>query len=213
LNYVHEYFKGMDYSFSFLTTNFSLVAYPLYRKLGYEELLESRSAYKLVKKISDPEVSAVTLGEINIEKLLKIYNDYVKVRTGFVIRDKSHMLMLEKSEGPSSLRCILEDDGYLILKNETRSKQLESTCIKELVAINSGAMRILVRLAEDQSRNVVYDRAIIDDSLFQIYRFRRYMVQSRSNVVIMVKSLEKGLSAKEVYGDRFFVAGLDFPKK
>jgi hypothetical protein len=62
---------------------------------------------------------------------------------------------------------------------------------------------------ENRTRGAVYDRAVLDARLLEVYRSRGYMVQNRSWGVMMFKPLTSGASFKKTYGDRFYLSRLD----
>jgi hypothetical protein len=67
----------------------------------------------------------------------------------------------------------------------------------------------LVGLVEEQAKDMIYDRAVLDNALLQIYRSRGYMIQERSHSVMMIKPLTADASFKQTYGDKFYLTGLD----
>lgn len=70
----HRYFKEKDYRFSFLFTSHALIAHALYLKLGYVDLIEYPSAYKVirVKKTKHSEEGGGS--GFDIDRILRIYS-------------------------------------------------------------------------------------------------------------------------------------------
>lgn len=212
MNHAHNYFSEMGFSVSFLTTNRSLVSHSLYLGLGYVEILENRSAYKMLAATSNSRLAKPGSSEFDHNKMMRIYKDYTKDKVGLVLRNKNHFQMLKKVDRGDTVRCFVEKSGYVIYETEKDADKIR-VCVKELIALDFGSMNRLLDLVESESTEVVYDRTVIDDCVLRAYRSKRYMVQSHGNTVIMAKPLTCDVSIKDEYGPRFFATGTDFPKK
>jgi len=122
MNVAHEYFKEREYRFPFLSTMPTLTAYGLYHKLGYEDVTEFPSAYKIVQDyntkayIRTHEKNARE--ELNLDTILRIYNEFSKTKTGLVIRDKEYLKILMRIEGVTARNCIVGEEGYVIFKRD-----------------------------------------------------------------------------------------------
>ncbi len=70
----HQYFREQGYRFSFLNTSRSLIAYAYYQKLGYLDVTEFPSSYKIFRKAktSTPEESGKD--RLDRKKILEIYD-------------------------------------------------------------------------------------------------------------------------------------------
>jgi GNAT superfamily N-acetyltransferase len=205
MNRAHEHFEEKGFRFSFLTTSRTLIAHAFYEKLGYTDIVQYPSAYKsLVQKKSERSRMRKTEG-MDSDRILRIYNRYVQGRVGFVVRDAAHLKMLRKGERITAKQCIVSEEGYAIFR-----KDREGVWVKELVALNAGIMEKLVSELEQQARDVVYDRIVLDDTLRGIYANRGYMIHTQSHSVLMVKSLTADTSPKRAYGDRFYMTALDW---
>jgi predicted acetyltransferase len=206
----HQYFREKNYRFSFLCTSHSLGAYAMYQKLGYMDLLERPSAYKVLSKKKDKTVMKQRRGKLDFEKLLKVYSEFVKDKTGFVVRDKEYMEMLKKTGYFGSRDCIIEDYGYVIFRSNVGGTWCRATWIRELIALNTKQKNRLIELTETKARDLIMDRTVLDNDLLQVYKSHGYMIEKRSHAVIMVKSLTPNASFKETYGNKFFLTDLDF---
>jgi len=149
-------------------------------------------------------------GKIDFDKLLRVYNEFVKDKTGFVIRDKAYLTMLKKTSYIGGKDCIIEDDGYVIFRRNVGGTWSKATWIKELVALNAKEMNRLVGLVEGKAKDLIMDRDALDKALLQVYKSRCYMIEKRSHAVIMVKPLTADASFKQTYGDKFYLTDLDF---
>src|SRR4030042_533435 len=205
---VHEYFREKGYRFSVLGTSHTIVAYGLYRKLGYADLFECPSAYKLIKT-KQTKLPKRKTDKPDLDKMLKIYNERVKGKTGFVVRDAAYFKLLKKTEGFTQKECIVDKEGYVLFK-EVKGMWGNGIWIRELVAINAKQMNNRLDKAEAKAKEMIYDRAVMDEKLLQVYRSRGYMVQERSHGVMMVKPLAAEANFGKTYGDRFYMTGLDF---
>jgi ribosomal protein S18 acetylase RimI-like enzyme len=210
MNRVHEHFREKGYRFSFLCTSHTLVAYAMYQKLGYADLLERTNAYKVLESKRTKPVTKEKAQKPDFDKLLQIYNKYVKDKTGFVVRDKDYLTMLKKTIGFSNKEFIIDEDGYVIYKYNVGGVWTKATWIRELVALNTKEMNRLLNLVEAKAADLILDRDVTDEALLPIYKARGYMIQKRSHIVIMVKSLTADVSFKQTYGSKFYLTDLDF---
>lgn len=200
----HEYFRSKRYRFSFLSTSHALVAHALYEKLGYSDLIEYPSVYKVFHdKKAEHHPKENTVG-FDPERILAIYTEFSKEKTGLAVRDVAYIKMLKKTEGIKPKQCIVDEEGYVIFREDKTG-----IWIRELVALNAEQMHKLVGILENRTRGAVYDRAVLDAKLLEVYRSRGYMAQNRSWGVMMFKPLTSGVSVKETYGDKFYLGRLD----
>ena len=210
MNRVHEHFREKKYRFSFLCTSHTLVAYAMYQKLGYTDLLERPSAYKVLNLKKAKATGEQRSGKLDFDRLLKVYSKFVKGKTGFVVRDKAYLTMLKKTGYFGGKDCIIEEDGYVIFRSNWGGKWTKATWIRELVALNAKEMNRLVGLVEAKARDLIMDRDVPDKALLQVYKSRGYMIEERSHGVIMVKPLTADATFKQTYGDKFYLTDLDF---
>jgi len=210
MNRAHEYFRERNYRFSFLCTSHTLVAYAMYQKLGYSDLLERQSAYKVLNQKKAKANVEQKSGKLDFDKLLKVYSQFVKDKTGFVVRDKAYLTMLKKTGYFGDKDCIIEEDGYVIFRSNWGGTWTKATWIRELIALNAKEMNRLVGLVEAKARDLIMDRNVPDKALLQVYKSRGYMIEERSHGVIMVKPLTADATFKQTYGDKFYLTDLDF---
>lgn len=204
MNAAHQYFKDKNYRFSFLATSPALIAHELYGKLGYLDLIEYPSAYKVVKDKKDAPYKKEKAAKLDLDRILKIYNEFSKDRTGLVIRDKPYLKMLKKVEGITSKHSMIHDRGYVIFREDK-----SGIGIRELVALDAEEMHVLISHIEERTKGVVYDRAVLNSALRDVYRSRGYMIQDRGYGLMMFKPLTRDASFKRVYGDKFYLSRLD----
>jgi predicted acetyltransferase len=200
----HEHFSEKHYKFSLLSTSPSLVAHSLYLHLGYSDLVEYPTAYKAVQESKTKRSSKGTFTVFNPDEILRIYDQFVRERTGLVVRDRGYLKMLRKIEGIKPKHCIIDEKGYVIFRSEKTG-----TWIRELVALNKAQKCKLLDIIEDQTRGPVYDRAVLDSELLEVYGSRGYMTLKRGYGVMMFKPLNEHASLAKTYGDGFFFTRLD----
>jgi predicted N-acetyltransferase YhbS len=199
----HHYFKEKHYRFSFLSTSPALIAHDFYKKLGYIDLTEYPSAHKVFHGKKPKHSQKENVG-FDPDKILRIYDEFSKDKTGFVVRDKAYVKMLRKAEGIKPKQCIISEKGYVIFREDKNG-----VWVRELVALNEKEMHSLVDRVEDRSRGAVYDRAVLNAKLLEVYESRGYMIQTRGWGVIMFKPLISSASLKQTYGDEFYLSRLD----
>jgi predicted acetyltransferase len=208
MNRAHEHFREKGYRFSFLGTSRTIVAHSFYEKLGYADLFECPSAYKIMKARATKPAAQGKSEKIDFDRMLEIYVARVKGHTGLVVRDKAYFNMLKKSEGFTRRECIVNDEGYVLFK-EIKGAWVNGIWIRELVAQKNKTMNKLLELAERRAKEIIYDRAVLDKTLLEVYRSRGYMIHEKSHTVVMVKPLVANAPFNKTYGDRLYTTGLD----
>jgi ribosomal protein S18 acetylase RimI-like enzyme len=205
LNRSHEYFMAKGYRFSLLTTSPTIVAHGLYGKLGYFDVAPFLSAYLGVRKKKVEVSKRRIVFKLDYDGMLELFREYVKGRTGFVIRDKEYLRMLFKQYGISAKDCIMIEEGYVIFK-----KEKESVRIRELVARDSGEMNRLIGLVENKTQKAVVGRLGISDcSVGRVYASRGFTVLEAGHGVLMAKELVADASFNDCFGNRFYMSALD----
>lgn len=200
----HDYFKERGYRFSFLGTSPALVAHHLYEKLGYADVVEYPSAYKVVgSKSRNAHVEGLA-SAFEPQRMLNIYNIATKRMTGLVVRDLAYLNMLRKVEAIKPRHILIEDEGYVVFR-----KEKATTWVRELIATGKKGTERLVTAIEQKTKAIVYNRAILDKTLLKVYRSRDYIIQEKGYAVMMCKPLTGDVSFTQTYGDKFFLSRLD----
>jgi GNAT superfamily N-acetyltransferase len=205
MNATHQYFRERGYRFSFLFTSHTIVAHEFYRKLGYTDALQLPSAYKVLEPKKTKPARKEKNTELDFDKLSKIYNEYMKDKAGFVLRDRAYFEMLKKIEGLTASQSIMGNGGYVLFK-----KEKNGIWIREFIALNAKEMDKLIGLAETKAKDLVYDRGVLDDSLLEAYKAHGYLVHEKSHSVLMAKPLTADASFKQAYGNKIHLTSLDF---
>jgi GNAT superfamily N-acetyltransferase len=204
----HEYFMMRGYRFSLLTTSPTIVAHALYTRLGYFDVAPFLSAYlgarpkrqKVLKRRSSAKPKP------DHSRMLELFRQCVKGRTGFVVRDEEYLRRLFKDYEISAKECVVTERGYVIFK-----KEKESVRIRELVARNGREMLWLIGLVEGMTQKPVVGRLGIPSSgdVIHAYKSRGFTVLEKSHGVLMAKQLVAGASFNDRFGNRFCMSALD----
>lgn len=141
--------------------------------------------------------------KLDFSRMLKIYDRYVKDKTGLVVRDEAYMKMLARTREISARECIITDRGYVIFKKEKKHIR-----IRELAAYDEKEMHRPIGLIENRAENLIYARVVLDPNLQRVYRSHEYSILQAGHGVIMVKELAD-MTFSEAYGDRFYMSSLD----
>lgn len=199
----HQYFQEKKYPFSFLLTNRTIIAYPLYLKMDYVEVEKfSRfpMAYKVFRKDKGDKKSDT---KINPDKIYQVYQEFVKGKTGFVVRQKDFISLFSQWKSYDDKKSIQERNGYALLV-EIRG----SVKIRELISLDDQTYEKLVDQVESLAPAGVVNRLINDQRLLETYKARGYGIQEGDHLTFMVKKLGD-IEFEEAYGDNFHIGSLD----
>ena len=210
MNRAHEHFKERGYRFSLLGTSRTIVAHQLYERLGYRDLLEAQSAYKVTETTKVEPVEKPASPKLDLERLLRMYDRHVRGKAGLVVRDEDHCRMFEKNEGLGGKNCLFDKEGYVLFSGIKQGSWMSGIWVRELVASDAKVMNRLLERIEKRAKHLICDRAVLDGLLLEVYRSRSYMVIERSHSVMMVKPLLPKALFSETYGKEIHMTGLDF---
>jgi predicted acetyltransferase len=201
----HIYFEKRKYRFSFLCTLRTIIAYEIYRKLGYAEV-EYVNQFAGVSKVLDKTqpVNKKCEVKLNPDKIYEIYKKLMENRTGFAVRQEDFVTMFAKRKRIEEGRSIQKEKGYALV-TETRNV----IKVQDMVALDDATYSELIDEIEELAKNGVIDRLVADERLLRIYKFKGYRVQKGDNSVLMVKNLTD-VSIDEVYGESFYMVTLDW---
>lgn len=199
----HQYFQEKKYPFSFLLTNRTIIAYALYKKMGYVEIEKfSRypTAYKVLRK---DEGQRKFEAELNPEKIHKLYFEYVRDKTGFVVRQKDFINVFLGWKNFDPKRPIHQQNGYALI-----AEMRGSVRIRELISLDDRTYRSLLDQVESLAEAGVVDRLVADENLLEIYKARGYNIRQGDHLTFMVKKLSN-VEFQATYGDGFQIKALD----
>ena len=206
MNEAHQHFRDKHYRFSFLTTRHTYIAYHLYLKFGYTDVMEFPSAYKSFSKKRALK-KKVREAKTDWRRVLDIYNRFTADRTGFVVRDAGYFEMQQKLASidyQCREKAMVGQKGYAFFGEAGKSLHID-----ELVPDSEDRSSDLIGEIESRAQGLIYDRIVLDEKLLAAYRLRGYMTQTKSHGLLMVKSLTKDTTFRETYSDRFYMTLLD----
>ena len=201
----HEYFRSQNYRFSFLCTGRTIIAYAIYKKMGYEEV-EAVNQLRAVYKVLDrPEFhQANVFVSLDPGKVYRIYEKFTEGKTGFVIRQKDFVTMYAKRKRFDDKKSILKPDGYALL-----SESQNVIKVRDMAALHYDTYGKLIDEIEQLAQSGVIDGSVADKTLLELYQSKGYRVQKGHHGVLMVKNL-KDARFDELYGSSFYIGALDW---
>ena len=201
----HDYFRSRNYRFSFLCTGRTIIAYAIYKKMGYQEI-EMVNQLKCVYKVLDraaPERAGV-LPQIDPKRIYQIYSKFAEGKTGFVIRQEDFVTMYSVRKKFDQKKSILKSNGYALLAETENVIR-----VRDLAALDYDTYGELIDETEQLAQRGIINGSVADEALVDLYRSKGYRLQSGHSGVMMVKQLTQA-SADEVYGSSFYLAPLDW---
>jgi predicted acetyltransferase len=201
----HDHFRSREYRFSFLCTGRTIIAYAIYRKMGYEEV-ESVNQLKAAYKVLSQPGSRMkhTPLYLDPEKTYRLYEKSTQGKTGFVVRQRDFVTMYAARKRFDEKKSILKSDGYaLLLESENVIK------VRDMAALDLNTYGELIDETEQLAQKGVINGSIADEALVDLYHSKGYRIQTGHNGVVMAKKLTD-VRANEVYGGHFYLAPLDW---
>jgi len=202
----HDYFRSRNYRFSFLCTGRTIIAYAIYKKLGYTEV-EAVNQFVGVYKVLDKteSVNKNTPTDLDPQKIYQLYEKSVEDKTGFVVRQKDFVTLYAKRKRRFDERkSIQKQKGYALL-TETQNV----IKVQDLVALDDATYGELIDEVEPAAKSGVINRLVADQRLLDIYKSKGYRIQRGDDSVLMVKSL-MAAHIDKVYGKCFHIGILDW---
>jgi predicted acetyltransferase len=200
----HRYFEEKKYPFSFLQTSRTLIAYAIYVKMEYVEIEKVNRYPEAYKVFQKDKVEKKPEAKLDPAKILGIYQEFVKGRTGFVVRQKDFVRMFSQRRRFEEKRSFQQENGYALLFESSNVIK-----IQELISRNETTFNKLLDQVESVAQNGVIDRMITDEKLLKIYKDRGYCIyEEGDHGVFMVKKLADA-DFKEVYGEAFHIGIMD----
>jgi GNAT superfamily N-acetyltransferase len=200
----HRYFKDKRCPFSFLQTSRTLIAYAIYVKMEYVEIEKVNRYPEAYKVFQKDQVEKKPETRLDPEKIRGIYQEFVKDRTGFVIRQKDFVRMFSQRRRFEEKKSFQQENGYALLFESSNVIKIQELISRDDVTFNK-----LLDQVEAAARNGVIDRMITDEKLLKIYKSRGYCIyEEGDHGVFMVKKLAD-IDFQEVYGEAFHIGILD----
>jgi predicted acetyltransferase len=201
----HQYFHSQNYRFSFLCTGRTIIAYSIYRKMGYgevEAVNKLKAVYKVLRKPHPREVK--TGPQIDPAKAYAIYQEFVRGKVGLVVRQEDFVSMYARRKRFHPKMSILKPNGYAFLLDSENT-----TKVRDMASLSYDTYGELIDETELLAQNAVINGSVADDRLVELYRSKGYSVQEGHNGVVMVKAL-RDARFDDVYGSSFYLGALDW---
>ena len=201
----HNHFRKQKYRFSFLCTGRTIIAYGIYKKLGYTEVEyvnRFAAVYKILDKTKPVDKKINT--RLDPEKIYKIYEKFVENKTGFAVRQKDFVTLFARRKRFGERKSIQKEKGYVLVIDVRNVIK-----VQDMVALDDATYRELIDEIEEFAKSGVIDRAVADERLLRVYESKGYQVQKEDDSVLMVKNLTDA-SIDKVYGESFYMAALDW---
>jgi len=202
----HGHFLSRGCGFSFLFTARSLVAWHLYRKLGYAEMpLSGRQlpAAYLLRPAKGKPSNPPRRSRPDFDRVERLFAErWGKKRSTFV-NGAGWLRGRMKSWNMPASSIVTDRDGFVY--TETGK---DTVCIYEFVARNRAARERLLNRVESLNRPVTIHYLVRDPALASLYRRRGYLFRPQSFFVCMARPLGKS-SLRTAFGPDFAWSPLD----
>lgn len=200
--HAHRVYRERGRRFSFLYTSRSLVAWALYRKLGYVDLPQPpRAELLLPKRKPARRKNRTTIAEL--KRVEAMFQAAAKGRTGFAARlpgwprSRIRLWKLKLAD------FFVDRDGYAFTETDK-----DGLWVTEFIAADRAAYeRILDRIVA-QGKRVLVDVTVHDPVLKSLYRERGFRFRAQSYGSLMALPLGPA-SLRAAFGPRFFYTSVD----
>jgi predicted acetyltransferase len=199
----HQYFLEKNYSFSFLCTSRTIIAYAIYDRMDYVEVEKVNRYPQAYKVFSKDKVEMKPEKELDVEKIFATYQRFISAKDGFVIRPKDFFSFLGERKRYDDKKSIQEENGYALALG-----QADVIRIKELISLDKPTYHKLLDQIESIAQSGVIDRMVNDEKLSEVYKERGYSIEQADHGVLMVKNLGKE-KFEEKYSNNFYFGSLD----
>lgn len=210
----HEIFRENDMRISFLLTAESLVAYGLYEKLGYTDVVSFGGVQKFIRTPRKPK-------GVKLRPYLKkdwrttdeIYSRSVRRLLGFVVRQPAFLNTKIDTTPLSRKNIFLADDkeeGYVV-----ESPAEDYVIVREVMCPAERTFnRIMASVEAEAAQKHIIIYLMISKFLLNRYKKRGYRTNRKTWGRIMAVPLVRGISKKELhnlydFNGAFFISGLD----
>jgi predicted acetyltransferase len=201
----HNYFRSQDYTFSFLCTNPTIIAYGIYRRMGYEEVEAANQITAVYKVMDRPQSRKKSSGVcLDPARAYQLYAKFTEGKVGLVVRQEDFVTMYAKRKRFDQKKSILKPNGYVLLSDTENVIR-----VRDMVALDYETYGELIDDTEQLAQKGVINGSVADEALVHLYRSKGYRLQRGHNGVVMVKRL-KDARFDDVYGPSFYIGALDW---
>jgi predicted acetyltransferase len=201
----HDYFRSQNYRFSFLCTGRTIIAYSIYKNMGYEEVESVNHLKAAYKVFHNPKAQEKSMGgDLDADEVYRIYEKFTQDKTGFVVRQRDFATVYAKRKRFDDKISIPKPDGYVLL-----SESQKVIKVRDMAGLNYDIYGELIDEIERLVPHGVIDGSVADETLLGLYRSKGYRLQKGHNGVLMVKKL-KDVQFDKLYGSSFYIGALDW---
>ena len=204
----HQHFRERGFPFAFLTSYRSLVAYDLYRKLGYVEVdAVSRYplAYSLVERATAAPEESEGVYAPSQEGVAHLFSGFTEKATGFVIRPAEYFSFVVWRKRIDPDLSVQVDGGYALVR-----EWQGTIMVSEMVAADHEVQAKLLRALEARSGGMVIDPTVTTAGLAEGYAASNYRLYNGRYDIVMAKPLEADASLEQAYGSDFYISALEW---
>jgi predicted acetyltransferase len=206
LEFVHDRAAQAGRRFSFLFTSKNWVAYPLYRRLGYEDLKVIGRASPRAERIFDrgrkrPKKNRTSRADLAHAEAL--FAELTAGRTGMVVREPGWLNARLRQYKQRRAEVFVDRDGYAVTEPDTFGRWIREFFARDRAACE----RLLDRIIATGCKGLV-DCYVLDPVLRGVYRERGFHFRYHTYHALMAKALAR-VSVRQVFGPRFFWTVVD----
>lgn len=210
----HEIFRENDIRISYLLTAESLVAYGLYEKLGYVDVVTFGGVQKFIKAPRKPKgLELRPYLKKDWEITDEIYSRSVRRLLGFVVRQPAFLNMKIDTTPLSRKNIFLADDkeeGYVVM-----SPAEDYVILREIMCPAERAFnRIMASVEGEAAQKHIVIYLLISKLLLSRFAKRGYRMNRKTWGRVMAAPLVRGIPKGELhklydFDGAFFISGLD----
>ncbi|MFQ6128491.1 MAG: GNAT family N-acetyltransferase [Thermoplasmata archaeon] len=213
----HDVYRENDIRISFLLTGESLVAFHLYRKLGYLDVAPLTFAQKLIRMSGKPRGLKLRVYRRKDWRTTdELHSRAVRRLMGFVVRQPAFLnIKMDTAAGPFGRKNIYlaeakDPEGYAI-----KSERAGNVHIREIVCPAQRSFdRVMALIESDAVGKCVFADVLTPKLLQDRFEKRGYRIIRKSWWRIMVAPLVGNVSRRKLYklydfGGRFCIMGQD----
>jgi hypothetical protein len=206
LEFAHDRAARAGRRFSFLFTSKNWVAYPLYRRVGYEDLKVIGRASPRAERIFDPGRKHQRRNRTTAADLARaeaLFAELTSGRTGMAVREPGWLNARLRQHKQRRAEVFVDRDGYAVTEPDTFGRWILEFFARDRAAFE----RLLDRIITTGCKGLV-DCYVRDPVLAGIYREREFRFRYHTYHALMAKPLAR-VSVRQAFGPGFFWTTVD----
>ena len=213
----HDRLLSNGVRYSFLGTERSLIAYNLFRKLGYSDFIDSNMCFKTCRKNDNNEIETYISTEFNEKEIFKIFSDNSQNLEGFVLRPKNFISIRKAWRWmPLDLIGVFkknnESIGYFLGSKEEKIINIRELCCP----MYENIPRCIKALEVEFKPEHMIFHFISKRNIINILKNNGFKYINKTLPVYMIKDLKEEQAIEEIqklYGikeDNFQMTSIDY---